>query len=183
VRYVLGFLTCLSLILGRPAVAQVTCERLTETITTAFDRATEVVMSTQIMQGEREFAYSKLRLYKDEAGEWQSEELERRGVQRPEDSEGTEDGAEPTFDFNCEGHTLTETEQGWDLIIPETREDIPVKQWDVSLVRQADAVVPVKVAGQFEARVLFIPFKGSFTTEFSDWILPVEPIGQNDNQR
>lgn len=163
--------------------AQVTCEGLLETITTAFDTATEVMMTTQIMQGEREFAYSKLRLYKDEAGEWQSEELEQRGVRRPEDSEGTEDGAEPTFDFNCEGHTLKETERGWDLMIPETREEIPVKQWDVSLVRQEASIVPTKVAGRFEARVLFIPFRGSFITEFSDWILPTEAAGSNDNQR
>ena len=170
-------------VLAHFSFAQVTCEKLLGTITGAFDVATEVKMTTQIMQGEREFAYSKLRLYKDETGEWQSEELEHRGVRRPQDSEGTEDGAQPTFDFNCEGHTITETDVGWDLIIPETREEIPVKQWDVSLVRQASSVVPAKVAGQFEARVLFIPFKGSFTTEFSDWILPVEPAGQNDNQR
>jgi hypothetical protein len=170
-------------VLGHFSFAQVTCEGLLETITIAFEEATEVKMTTQILQGEREFAYSKLRLYKDETGEWQSEELEHRGVRRPEDSEGTEDGAEPTFDFNCEGHTLTKTKQGWDLVIPETREDIPVKQWAVSLMRQASSVVPVKVAGQFEARVLFIPFRGSFMTEFSDWILPSKPAVQNENQR
>lgn len=170
-------------LLGHTSFAQVTCERLLETITGAFDVATEVQMTTQILQGGREFAYSKLRLYKDETGEWQSEELEHRGVRRPDDSEGTEDGAEPTFDFNCEGHTMTETDKGWDLVIPETREEIPVKQWDVSLIRQADAIVPSRVAGQFEAKVLFIPFRGSFTTEFSNWILPAAPTGQNENQR
>jgi hypothetical protein len=170
-------------VVGHWGFAQVTCEGLLGTITGAFEVATEVKMTTQIMQGGREFAYSKLRLYKDEAGEWQSEELEHRGVRRPEDSEGREDGAEPTFDFNCEGHTITETEKGWDLVIPETRKDVPVKQWDVSLIRQASSIVPSKVAGQFEARVLFIPFRGSFTTEFSDWILPASPTGQNENQR
>jgi hypothetical protein len=181
VKYVLGVLAvCLCCNVG---TAQVTCERLLGTITTAFDTATAVMMTTQIMQGQREFAYSKLRLYKDEAGQWQSEELERRGARRPEDSEGTEDGAEPSFDFNCEGHTIAETEKGWDLIIPETREDVPVKQWDVSLERKADTIVPTKVAGQFEARVLFIPFTGSFTTEFSDWVLPAKPTGTNNNQR
>jgi hypothetical protein len=168
--------------LGKLSLAQVTCEGLLGTITGAFEVATEVQMTTQIMQGGREFAYSKLRLYKDEAGEWQSEELEHRGVRRPEDSEGREDGAEPTFDFNCEGHTLTKTDKGWDLVIPETREEVPVKRWDVSLIRQADAIVPSKVAGQFEAKVLFIPFRGSFTTEFSDWVLPVESPNQDANR-
>jgi hypothetical protein len=179
-RFLITLFFC---VLAHFSLAQVTCERLLETIAGAFDTATEVNMTTHILQGEREFSYSKLRLYKDETGEWQSEELEQRGVRRPEDSEGTEDGAEPTFDFNCEGHTLTETDKGWDLVIPESRENIPVKQWDVSLIRQASSIVPVKVAGQFEARILFIPFKGSFTTEFSDWVLPVEPTSQNDNQR
>jgi hypothetical protein len=148
------------------------CERLIETITEAFDKATEVKMTTQIMQGSREFAYSKLKLYKDRAGEWQSETLEQRGMQRPEDSEGQEDGAEPTFDLNCEGHTLTETDGGWQLTLPQQGEDSPVKQWDVSLVLQGETIVPSKVAGSFEARVLFIPFRGSFTTEFFEWYIP-----------
>jgi hypothetical protein len=164
------------------AQSPVTCESLLGTITTAFDTATEVKMTTQIMQGSREFAYSKLRLYKDEAGAWQSETLEQRGIQRPADSEGQDDGAEPTFDLNCEGHTLTETEQGWQLTLPQQGEDSPVKQWDVSLIRQADTIVPTKVAGTFEARVLFIPFRGSFTTEFYEWQLPVAAPEQTNNR-
>lgn len=165
------------------AQTPVTCERLLETISEAFDKATEVKMTTQIMQGSREFAYSKLRLYKDENGEWQSEMLERRGMQRPEDSEGQEDGAEPTFDLNCAGHTLVETQQGgWQLTLPQQGEDSPVKQWDVSLMRQANTIVPSKVAGTFEARVLFIPFRGSFTTEFAEWQIPVEAPSQTNNR-
>jgi hypothetical protein len=164
------------------AQTPVTCERLIETITTAFDTATEVKMTTQIMQGSREFAYSKLRLYKDKAGEWQSETLEQRGIQRPADSEGREDGAEPSFDLNCEGHTLVETDQGWQLTLPQQGEDSPVKQWDVSLIRQADTIVPTKVAGTFEARVLFIPFRGSFITEFAQWQIPVETPEQTNNR-
>jgi hypothetical protein len=160
----------------------VTCERLIDTITLSFDTATEVTMTTQIMQGSREFAYSKLRLYKDEVGEWQSETLEQRGVQRPQDSEGQEDGAEPTFDLNCDGHTLLETEQGWDLTLPQQGDDSPVKQWDISLVRQADTIVPSKVAGAFEARVLFIPFKGSFITEFFEWQIPAVTPEQTNNR-
>jgi hypothetical protein len=149
------------------------CEQLIETITTTFDVASEVKMTTQIMQGEREFAYSKLRLYKDRAGEWQSEILEQRGAQRPEDSEGQEDGAEPTFDLNCEGHTLVETEEGWSLTLPQ-QGDSPVKQWDILLEQQANIIVPTRVAGNFEARVLFIPFQGSFITEFAEWYIPTQ---------
>ncbi len=169
--------------IGALSLAQnpVTCERLIGTITTAFEVATEVKMTTQIMQGSREFAYSKLRLYKDEAGEWQSEVLERRGMNRPQDSEGQEDGAEPTFDLNCEGHTLVETNKGWDVTLPQ-QGDSPVKQWDISLIRQADTIVPSKVAGTFEARILFIPFRGSFTTEFSEWLIPIAPPDLTNNR-
>jgi hypothetical protein len=178
VKYVFALTLCF---IGTYSLAQVTCKSLLGTITTAFEAATEVQMTTQILQGEREFAYSKLRLYKDEAGEWQSEELEHRGVRRPEDSEGQEDGAQPTFDLNCEGHTLVETENGWDMTLPE-QGDSPVKQWDVSLVKQAASIVPSKVAGTFEAKILFIPFRGSFTTEFSDWVIPVPPPDLNNNR-
>jgi hypothetical protein len=150
---------------------EVTCEALVDTITTAFDVATEVTMTTQIMQGSREFAYSKIYLYKDRAGEWQSEMLEQRGVQRPGDSEGQDDGAQPTFDLNCEGHSLTETETGWNLTLPQ-QGDTPVKQWDISLERQGKTIVPARVAGTFEAKVLFIPFRGSFATEFAAWTIP-----------
>jgi hypothetical protein len=164
------------------AQTSVTCERLLETITTAFDVATEVKMTTQIMQGSREFAYSKLRLYKDEAGEWQSETLEQRGVNRPPDSDGQEDGAQPTFDLDCEGHTLVETEVGWDLTLPQQGEDSPVKQWDISLIRRADTIVPTRVAGAFEARLLFIPFKGSFMSEFAEWQIPLVAPEQTNNR-
>jgi hypothetical protein len=160
--------------IGAFSLAQtpITCERLLETITLSFEVASEVKMTTQIMQGSREFAYSKLRLYKDRAGEWQSETLEQRGVQRPDDSEGQDDGAAPTFDLNCEGHTLTENADSWHLTLPQQGEDSPVKQWDVFLVRQGETIVPSKVAGTFEARVLFIPFTGSFTSEFFEWYIP-----------
>jgi hypothetical protein len=164
------------------AQTSVTCERLLETIRGAFEVATEVKMTTQIVQGKREFAYSKLRLYKDETGTWQSETLEQRGMNRPAEGEGQEDGAQPTFDLNCEGHTLTETREGWDLTLPQ-QGDSPVKQWDIALIRQADTIVPSKIAGTFEAKILFIPFRGSFTTEFSDWQIPVTAPDPNANNR
>lgn len=167
-----SLVVCVTTSFGLTQTPPITCERLVETITEAFDKAVQVQMTTQIMQGSREFAYSKLKLSKDRAGEWQSEILEQRGMQRPDDSEGQEDGAEPTFDLNCEGHTLTETDGGWQLVLPQQGEDSPVKQWDVSLVLQGETIVPSKVAGSFEARVLFIPFRGSFSTEFAEWLIP-----------
>jgi hypothetical protein len=159
-----------------------TCESLLGSLETTFDKATQVIMTTQIMQGKREFAYSKVRLYKDEAGEWQSEELEQRGMRRPEDSEGREDGAEPTFDFICEGHTLTQTESGWDLVLSPDDPESPVKTWYVSFTKHAAEIVPSSVTGNFEARVLFIPFTGSFNTRFSDWIIPIAPPDPNANR-
>ncbi len=175
--FLVGFTRAFTLAQG-----PVTCERLIETITLSFEVATEVQMTTQIMQGSREVAYSKLRLYKDEAGDWQSETLEQRGLQRPEASEGQGDGAQPTFDLNCDGHTLVETEKGWDLTLLQQGDDSPVTQWDISLMRQADTIVPAKVAGTFEAKVLFIPFKGSFSTEFADWQLPLETPAQTNTR-
>jgi hypothetical protein len=154
--------------------AQETCETLVASVEGTFDKASQVIMTTNIMQGNREFAYSKIKLYKDRAGEWQSEMLEQRGMQRPEDSQGREDG-EPTFEFSCEGHDMIQDDSGYTLTLQEQNPDIPVDAWVVTYGYVNDTVVPLSVSGNFEARILLIPFRGSFNTVFSDWVLPVTP--------
>ena len=162
--------------------AQETCESLTSSIEQVFDIANGVIMTTNIMQGKREFAFSKIRLYKDTSGQWQSEMLEQRGIQRPEDSESNGDGAEPTFAFNCEGHELSQENKTWNLLLQEKNPDIPVKAWKVAFGKNFDTLVPLSVSGEFEARILLIPFRGSFNTAFSDWSIPVAPPDANLNR-
>lgn len=146
---------------------QMDCEGLITSIETAFEQAVEVVMSTQIMQGTREFAYSRIRLYK-EGDNWQSETLEERGVRRPNSAQ-SDDGAEPSFAFDCTEHTLSTTAQGWRLEITEQNEDLPIDRWQLEFTRSQGVVVPLTVSGQFEARILLIPFRGTFVTSFDGW--------------
>ncbi len=153
--------------------AQETCETLVASIEQTFDKASQVIMTTNIMQGQREFAYSKLKLYKDRAGEWQSDILEQRGVQRPQNSQGTEDGAEPSFEFSCDEHEIIEETSGWTLSLQEQNPDIPVEAWVVTYGYENNALVPLSISGDFEAKILLIPFRGSFNTSFSDWTIPV----------
>lgn len=138
-------------------------------------------MTTNIMQGQRELAYSKLQLYKDEASQWQSELLEQRGLQRPQDSEGRQDGAEPSFDFSCEGHELTAQDAGWTLKLQSTPE-IPVEAWIVNFGFEGETLVPFSISGAFETKILLIPFKGSFNTTFSNWSLAAPPPNHDHNR-
>ena len=155
------------------------CETLINGIDLAFDRAEEVIMTTEITQGNRSFAYSQVRLFKDAVGEWQSEMLEERGQRRPDDAGG--DDNEPDFAFSCEGHELEATANGWTLALPEQDSEIPVKAWQLDFVNRANAIVPAEISGDFEAKILFVPFSGTFSTRFSDWLLPATlPVQPGD---
>lgn len=147
-----------------------TCSELLSSIGAAFDAATEVVMTTDITQGEREFAYSRLRLFRAEDGTWASEVLEQRGQQRPQERDGG--SAEPQFDFSCAGNMLEASGRGWTLVLPEQESDLPVGRWTLHFGRSAGRVVPEAVTGDFTARILFLPFRGSFRVRFSDWRFP-----------
>ena len=127
-------------------------------------------MTTEIMQGEREFAYSEILLYKDDAGEWQSEIVEQRGRQQPNEEDDSE---EPDFAFSCEGGAVSEADDGWLLELPEQDSEIPVNAWALTFTERLGNTVPVEIAGDFEARILLVPFKGTFSTRFSDWDVPV----------
>jgi len=169
----------LTVLLVGTAQAAPTCEALIGSIEGAFDRADEVVMTTEITQGQRDFAYSRVRLYKDAEGEWQSEVLEERGQRRP--GESNDESSEPDFTFTCAGHMLEATPDGWTLTLPEQDSDIPVKAWQLEFTNRANTLVPVKISGDFEAKILFVPFSGTFSTSFSNWILPATlPVKPGD---
>lgn len=168
-----GFgLSFLILLSSSSVFAQETCQTLVDGIELAFEKANEVIMSTEIKQGDFEFAYTKIRLYKDDADEWQSEQLEQRGLPRPPDNQNEDDGEEPAFAFNCEAHELVETSAGWQILITEQDKDSPIKDWQLSFEAKQDSFVPIEIAGTIETSVLFIPFNGRFSTSFADWRFP-----------
>ena len=164
------YLLSLLLLSGTALAAPPTCQELVDSVEAAFDIASEVTMTTEIMQGEREFAYSEVLLFKDDAGEWQSEIVEQRGRQQPDD-EG--DGEEPDFAFSCEGGAVSEVDEGWLLELPEQDSEIPVNAWALTFTERLGNTVPVEIAGDFEAKILLVPFKGTFSTRFTDWDVPV----------
>lgn len=166
---VLSFLVLL--VLGQ-GFAQQSCEALVASIDSAFAEASEVIMSTQIMQGQLEYAFSKIRLYRDEAGEWQGEELEHRGLPRPPETRDEDEGAEPNFKFNCAVHNLVSVGSGWQLAIEEQDKEFPIKAWALSFTREQGQVVPTEINGQIETKILLIPFRGMVLTSFSDWVFP-----------
>ena len=163
----------LFLLLSSSVFAQESCESLVGSIELAFESANEVIMSTEIKQGALEYAYTKMKLYKDDADEWQSEQLEQRGIPRPpQGDESEEDGEEPSFEFDCTSHELIETPGGWQIVIDEQDDDIPIKEWELRFEEKAGVVVPVEIAGSIETSIFFIPFNGRFSTSFADWRFP-----------
>ena len=166
-KYLLSLILLSSTALAAPP----TCQELVDSVEEAFDIASEVTMTTEIMQGEREFAYSEVLLFKDDVGKWQSEIVEQRGRQQPDNEE--EDGEEPDFAFSCEGGAVSEVNGGWLLELPEQESEIPVNAWALTFTERLGNTVPVEIAGDFEAKILLVPFKGTFSTRFSDWDVPV----------
>ena len=166
-KYLLGFVFLFNIAFAAPP----TCQELVDSVEAAFDIASEVTMTTEIKRGEREFAYSEILLFKDDTGEWQSEVKEQRGQQPPENEEDGDE--EPDFAFSCEGGAVSEAEDGWLLELPEQDSEIPVNAWALTFTERLGNTVPVEIAGDFEARILLVPFKGTFSTRFSDWDVPV----------
>ena len=171
-RFKRSFFLISCLIVSSLVLAQESCESLLDSIEGSFESADEVIMSTEIKQGSIEYAYTKIRLFKDEAEEWQSEQLEQRGIPRPPDAQAEDDGEEPSFEFSCELHELSETETGWFLNIEETDKDLPIKDWQLSFETVKNIIVPTEIAGTIETSILFIPFRGRFSTQFSEWQVP-----------
>lgn len=161
-------LVILLLLMGQ-ALAQQNCEGLIASIDTAFDTAYEVTMSTQIKQGDLEYAYTRMKLFKDAQGQWQAEQLEQRGIPRPAETRREGEGAEPSFAFSCAAHQLVSSSSGWELELQEQDKDLPIKTWQLSFRREQGKIVPLEISGLIDTWFLFIPFKGNFSTSFSNW--------------
>lgn len=144
------------------AWAQLSCEALLAAIESAFGEAQEVIVATEVHQGRRELAYSRVRLYKQ--GElWQSEVLEQRGLRPPG---GQQEQGEPQFTLGCSEHRLSATPQGWRLELASS-DQAPVERWELEFTRQQGRIVPLAIAGAFETRFLLLPIRGNFRTTFS----------------
>ena len=160
------------LIAGSAFALEPSCQELVDSLETAFDEASSVVSSVTIKQGNREMAYIRSQLLKDNEGEWQTEVLEQRGMQRPG---GGEDSGQGEFAFDCEGHELQALDtNSFQLGLQESNKDIPVSAYTLLFNYHNGWYVPKEITANFQVSIVFIPVSGTFNTVFSDWGLPLQ---------
>ena len=156
------------------ALASPSCQELIDSVEVAFEKADEVIMDLRVSQAIFEVGYIKLRLFKNAEGVWDSENLEQRGLKPPEKDEGQ--SAEPTVKFNCQESqnniTITDTSDGWNLLMIESDKDKKVKRWILDFSTVNNLIVPTKVVAEYEIAVLLIPIAGQAVTNLSNWRFP-----------
>jgi len=156
------------------ALASPSCQELIDSVEIAFEKADEVIMDLRVSQAIFEIGYIKLRLFKNNEGIWDSENLEQRGLKPPEKDE--DKGAEPTVKFNCQDSenniTITDTSDGWNLLMLESDKDKKVKRWILDFSTVDNLIVPIKVVAEYEITVLLIPVAGQAVTNLTNWKFP-----------
>lgn len=161
----LSFALFLSLSLAQP-----TCETLVADLETAFGEAESLMSEVEVVANGREVGYQRARLYRDEAGELQSEVLEERGQRPPEDEgEGGDD-----FRFSCAGNELEllGSDGAYRLTLQEDDEEIPVERYELEFFPQEGRYLPRSIQANFSTKVVLIPVRGTFTTNLSEWAFP-----------
>ena len=151
--------------------AQPTCETLVDDLETAFDEAESLVSEVEVVANGREMGYQKARLYRDEAGELQSEVIEERGQRPPEEEEDGDDG---DFRFSCQGNELEllGSDGAYRLTLQEANEEIPVEAYELEFVPQGERYLPRSIVANFNTTFVLIPVSGTFTTTLSEWTFP-----------
>lgn len=150
-----------------------TCEVLLGSIPRAFAAAHEVVVAVRVVQGSRELAFESSRLQRNAAGDFDSMTLERRGFRRPAGAGGEGAGGVPgsSFDLPCDQAELTELVPGeLQLYLVDVGPDAFVAEWTLRFRLAPEGWLPVSVSAPFEVRVLLLPVRGRFVTEFSGWL-------------
>ena len=164
-------LLILSFLLTSLSLAQPTCEALVDDLETAFDEAESLVSEVEVVANGREMGYQKARLYRDDAGELQSEVLEERGQRPPEDEGG--DGGDD-FRFSCEGNELEllGSDGSYRLTLQEDDEEIPVEEYRLEFIPREGRYLPRTIVANFNTTFVLIPVRGTFTTNLSEWTFP-----------
>ena len=154
------------------ALAQPTCETLVDDLETAFGEAESLMSEVEVVANGREMGYQKARLYRDDAGELQSEVIEERG-QRPPEDEGEDEGDEE-FSFSCEGNELEllGSDGSYRLTLQEDDEEIPVDEYRLEFTPREGRYVPRSIIANFNTTFVLIPVRGTFTTKLSEWTFP-----------
>jgi hypothetical protein len=157
---------------GPPAAAQVlpTCEELVASIAHSFDIAHEVVLAVTVWQGSRELAHEASLLQRNDAGAFEGTTIARRGLRRPAGA-GDAGGVAPTggFDLPCVDHEVASMPSG-EIELRLSDPEAPVRVWTLRFSPAPQGWLPISISVPFEVRVLLVPVRGRFVSEFSGWV-------------
>jgi hypothetical protein len=160
-------LVAIAALLGAARAATPTCAELVAALPHALATASEVVVAVTLEQGGREVAYERSRVARGPDGERTTTVLERRGLRRPEGPAG---GAGGAFELPCDDHDLEVDASGHvRLTLRDPDPDAAVASWTLRFAPVAGVLRPASLIAPFAIRVLFVPIRGRFATEFTDW--------------
>ncbi len=135
--------------------------------------STRSVTRTLTMNGgDRELSHSVVKVVQAEGGP-QVTTLEQRG-QEPPEREG-DPGPQSSLlglppGLNCEGHTLTETEVGYELSLTVADEDNPVDSVVLELAQRGERLVPLGYTAVGSVTQLFFTSAIRLTMRYRDWV-------------
>lgn len=159
-----------ALAFGGASAAAPTCTGLVASLPIALDTAVEVVVAVTIEQGGRELAYERSHVVRDREGARTTIVLERRGLRRPEGPAAT-GGGDGAFALPCDDHDLVVEPDGAILLtLRDASPDAPVATWTLRFEMVDGALRPRALDAPFSVRVLFVPVRGRFATEFTGWV-------------
>jgi hypothetical protein len=148
------------------------CETLVASIAGSFEVAHEVVLAVTVWTGSRELAHEATHLRRTSTGDFESTTIAQRGIRRPGgagDATGTP--AAGGFDLPCAGHELVSLPSGEvELRLNDPDSEGMVRDWVLRFGAAPHGWVPVTISIPFEVRVLLLPVRGRFVSEFSGWV-------------
>jgi len=160
-------LVAIATLLGAARAAPPTCAELVAALPLALATASEVVVAVTLEQGGREVAYERAHVALGPDGVRTTTVLERRGLRRPEGAAGGGGGA---IELPCDDHDLEVEASGHVLLtLRDPDPAAAVASWTLRFAPFAGVLRPTSLVAPFALRVLFVPVRGRFATEFSGW--------------
>lgn len=149
-----------------------TCETLLADLEHTAASARSVTRTLTMNAGDRELSRSVVKVVQGEDG-LELTTLEQTG-QLPPRREGAP-GPESSLlglppGLACEGHTLTETETGYELNLVVADEESPVDSVVLELRRQGERLVSIGYAAAGSITQLFFTSAISLTMSYGDWV-------------
>lgn len=154
-----------------------TCETLLEGVEATAAAASEVVRTMTMRLGEREVAKSVSRVTQDERGVTVTI-LEQTGQAPPQGAPPQGAEGAPDVDssllgvpgtLSCEGAELTETPDGYRLVLTEADAETPIESVELTVQRDRERFVPLRYVAQGTVRQFIFSSAIALSVRYDRW--------------